>query len=33
VTESTEGGFDAEIEIGLDVGNFLPFTSALTELA
>jgi hypothetical protein len=31
-TESTEGGFDAELGKGLDIGKFLLFTSMLTEI-
>jgi hypothetical protein len=31
-TGSTEGGFGAEIGKGLDIGYFLPCTSALTEI-
>jgi hypothetical protein len=30
--QKVEGGFDAGIEKGLDVGKFLPFTSTLTEI-
>jgi hypothetical protein len=30
--EVQDGGFDAEIGKGMDIGYFLPFTSSLTEI-